>query len=430
MSKIRFVSLLKYTLSLFLCHSALPAQSYDWQGSIVESSQKNPELNAARASLRSSLEQVHANFSGYFPQVSASLGVNHGTSTPVAGSLLNFSSTQASTSYTASLSASEQLFSGFQTMATVQQSEANAKVAEAALQTTRAKVSYDLRSAFVGLIYAQNYIKLSHDILKRREDNLRNVELQFENGKENKGSLLLSKAYLKQAQYEQLLARDTLELAQKQLAHVLGHEDTEEIHITGDIPQNEAPKNVDLTQIGMQSADHLQALSQKEASLAAVKIARSPLLPTLSLTASTAESAHSFFPNDKNTWALGLNLTYLFNSGGKDYFATQAASETFVAASLNQASVDSGLYSKLKIALNNFTEAVAKLEVDRSFLDATEVREKIARSKYNNGLLSFEEWDIIENDFINRQKTALLSERDRVLAEGAWEQAQGKGVIP
>jgi hypothetical protein len=44
--------------------------------------------------------------------------------------------------------------------------------------------------------------------------------------------------------------------------------------------------------------------------------------------------------------------------------------------------------------------------------------------------MSFEDWDRIENDLIQRQKTVLQSQRDRVTAEAAWEQAQGKGVIP
>jgi outer membrane protein TolC len=57
-------------------------------------------------------------------------------------------------------------------------------------------------------------------------------------------------------------------------------------------------------------------------------------------------------------------------------------------------------------------------------------RADIARTKYNNGLMTFENWDIIENDLIQRQKSFLQGQRDRVVAEAAWEQAQGKGVIP
>jgi hypothetical protein len=44
--------------------------------------------------------------------------------------------------------------------------------------------------------------------------------------------------------------------------------------------------------------------------------------------------------------------------------------------------------------------------------------------------MTFEDWDLIETDLINRQKTELQARRDVVLAEAAFEQAQGKSVFP
>ncbi|MGZ3696004.1 MAG: TolC family protein, partial [Bdellovibrionota bacterium] len=67
--------------------------------------------------------------------------------------------------------------------------------------------------------------------------------------------------------------------------------------------------------------------------------------------------------------------------------------------------------------------------VDQGFRDAATVRAEIARTKYNNGLQTFEDWDTIENDLITRQKAYLQSKRARVTAEAAWEQAQGIGVL-
>ena len=76
-----------------------------------------------------------------------------------------------------------------------------------------------------------------------------------------------------------------------------------------------------------------------------------------------------------------------------------------------------------------FVEAVERLSVDEAFLEAAITRAEIARSKYAQGLMSFEDWDRIENDLIVRQKAVLFSRRDRVTAQAAWEQAQGVGVI-
>jgi outer membrane protein TolC len=92
--------------------------------------------------------------------------------------------------------------------------------------------------------------------------------------------------------------------------------------------------------------------------------------------------------------------------------------------------VDRQTLPKLKQMYRAFVESLEKLKVDRDFLEAASVRAEIARSKYNNGLLSFEDWDIIENDLITKQKTYLQSERDVILAEAAWQQTRGKGIIP
>ena len=39
-----------------------------------------------------------------------------------------------------------------------------------------------------------------------------------------------------------------------------------------------------------------------------------------------------------------------------------------------------------------------------------------------------DDWDIIENDLITKQKTELQSELNRVNAEASWDLARGKGV--
>jgi outer membrane protein TolC len=117
-------------------------------------------------------------------------------------------------------------------------------------------------------------------------------------------------------------------------------------------------------------------------------------------------------------------------SGGKDYYATKSAASSLEAAVSNTDSTEHQLLVNLKQTHAGFVESVEKLKVDQAFLEAATTRAEIARSKYNNGLMTFEDWDIIENDLIQRLKTFLQSQRDRVIAEASWELAQGKGVIP
>ncbi|MBP5297473.1 MAG: TolC family protein, partial [Bacteriovoracaceae bacterium] len=88
------------------------------------------------------------------------------------------------------------------------------------------------------------------------------------------------------------------------------------------------------------------------------------------------------------------------------------------------------LYDTLQNAYQTFKQARQKVKVFQAFVDAGLVRANIARTKYNNGMMTFDEWDKIESDLITNQKNLLQSQRDLSLAAAAWEKALGTGVIP
>ena len=94
--------------------------------------------------------------------------------------------------YSASVSLTQNLFNGFSDVASLKLADSTIMTSEANLQESKSQISYDLKSSVANYFYAKESLTLSKDIRKRREDNLRMVELRFENGRENKGSVLLS----------------------------------------------------------------------------------------------------------------------------------------------------------------------------------------------------------------------------------------------
>ena len=162
---------------------------------------------------------------------------------------------------------------------------------------------------------------------------------------------------------------------------------------------------------------------------AAIGVARSNYFPSLSLTGSVGRSSPEFFPkNDR--WSLGAAITIPLFDGGKDYSAVQNASFTQSSSLQQKVAVNQTQVESLRQAYQTFVQAIQKLQVDESFRKAATARSEIARSQYNNGLISFNDWDVIENDLITRQKNYVQSEKARVLSEAAWNQARGEGVLP
>ena len=80
--------------------------------------------------------------------------------------------------------------------------------------------------------------------------------------------------------------------------------------------------------------------------------------------------------------------------------------------------------------LADYADAVDQAGVNAAYLEAEEVRAEIGRSQYASGMISFEDWDRIENDLISSQKSDLAGRRNAVTAEANWEKAQGKSRLP
>jgi len=411
----RYLFLVAGVLSLPLRGLGALEKNLSWTESLQKTKNQNEELQSSERSLRASELSLRSSSSGYFPQLSAGVGASQGTS---------------GDEYTLSLNASQNLFAGFLDEGKVSQARANYDIAKANAQTVRAKVSYDLKYALANLVYAQKYIQLSQSILQRRELNLRMVQLRFDGGRENKGSLLLSRAYLEEARLDVLQSQQGLELAKEQLAKVFG-ESVSENYIFGDpLPLTPPPaeKDVDFQKVILQTPVFRIAIAQEELAQAGVTVAKSGFYPTLNLTASTSQVGNRWVP-DQDRWSLGASLVFPLFNGGRDYFGTRSALESLKASTLNKNNTQKDLLVKLRGAYVAFLQAVQRFAVDQSYVLAAEAREKISRQKYNNGLSSFDDWDVIESDLIKRQKNALQSERDRVAAEAAWEQIQGGGVF-
>ncbi len=396
---------------------AASAAELSWEACVTMTAQQNAALRAAYDNVRAAEHTARSAFGGYLPSVSASAGHT------------KYNPSTTSSTYTASVTATQNLFAGFRDQASVAQAEANTAAAEALLRVAKAQASFDLKSAFAALRFAEDNLKLADDIIRRREENLRLVELRFEGGRENKGSYFLSRAALAQARYERLQALHAITVAQETLARVLGRDDARGVAIVGSVPEAAPPESIDVEALLALVPEFQQSLAQEKSAGEAVRIARAGLLPTLDLTGTAGRQGEDWFPNDKRNSA-GVSLSVPIFSGGSDYYATRSAAASLSASQANRENLGRTLRTRLQQGYTGFVQAEAKRAVDREFLEAAATRAEIARSKYNNGLLSFEDWDIIENDLISRQKAALASQRDRVTAEATWEQAQGKGVIP
>lgn len=393
-----------------------------WDDCLKLTRENNPSLKAATAAYEQASALKSSAFGNYFPQISVNVGGTH--------SFTEVSGVATSTdSFNATANLTQNLFNGFADQGRYEQAKENERSALHALQAAKAAASEQLKTAFASLQYAHDYLHLSEEIIKRREYNLQLVQLRFEGGRENKGSLLLSKAYLSEAKYNHLQADSARQEAEVSMRNVLGLEELKISEANGAVPLSLPPAKVDFKALAAETPEVQQAIASEAQSRAGITIARAGLLPTLAFNAAAGKQDSVFYPQG-DRWSIGLGLTIPLFNGGHDYYALRAAHASLNNSISNRRVVETQAILKLTQAYDAYVQAVEKAKVDLAYLEAALVRAEIARHKYNNGLQTFEEWDLVENDLINRQRNALISQRDRVAAEANWEFAQGRGALP
>ncbi|WP_141734460.1 TolC family protein [Oligoflexus tunisiensis] len=406
--------------------------SLTWQAAVTEASRNNAELKAAQENVKSAQANVQVARAGYLPRISASFSAGlegrEITSRTFEPTTYQDLQARATDSYGASIEASETIFDGFATQSRVGQAESRVRESEHQIQILKARLSYDLKTAWSGMMQAQRSLRLYQDIIKRREENLRLVELRFAAGQENKGSVRLSEAYLKQARFEEMQARDNLNVARSRLNKVLGRADDSSYELRGDVPLSAIPGRVDFTALARNTPEFKLSQAQEQTATADLSLARAGFYPELGLRGSIGRTDDHFFPENE-AWSLSVVLTVPLFSGGSDYYTRQAAINRLTAAGLTRENAERDIVARLRQAHVTLLESSERLKVDESFEDAVTLRAEIARSKYNNGLTTFDDWDLIESDLINRQRAVLSSQGNRVTAEAAWEQAQGRGAL-
>lgn len=394
------------------------ARPYSFRECVEILYRNHPELVAAESNLRSQESLTRGNYSGFFPTINATAGWSRSTPPGV-----------FDPRYSTGLQVSYNLFSGLRDLGRAAQGEANLDLARSNYDAARAKASFALRQVFAQYLYARDNIELTERIRERRFQNERLVRAQYESGRENIGSHLLSKSLLELAEYEARVARDQLTIAAQNLAHVLGV-DSFDFEATGEVPLTPPPEKAKAEDLLPQTPTHRIQQSKVRVAESASQVSLSGLFPTLDLNGSIGFfGPEPTWTQNRNT-ALGFSLTIPLFSGLSTWHEYRSSLQVIRASEQTRLSTDFEILTQLRQNLLSYQQAIQKLRVDTEVLNAATIRATIARKRYNNGLLMFEQWDVIETDLINRQKTQLISRRDRILTESAYRQTLGLGDSP
>ena len=416
MKKIREIIYAGIILFFTIAVYANEVQILTWKDSVREAINNNPELISAKEALKQNEADKRIAQSVRRPQINAELtGGKSETST----------SRSETDSYSYAITGKQLLFDGFKTSKDIDKTKENIKASKYNYTVVSSNVRLDLRIAFVELLHAQELISLTENIAIRRRQNLELLKLRYDAGREHKGSLLTAEADLAHAEFEVSQAKRSIPLKQRQLSKGLGHDKMRPVRVQGkfSVTRNYSTEP-DIEYLADTTPFLNELIAKKEAAGYNLQSVRADFFPVVYLNSSAGRTSSDWEP-ERSEWSVGLSVSFpLFEGGGRMAEVSKAESL------LHQSEADerSGRNSVLVTLENtwkNLQDSITNVSVQKKFLDAAEERAKIAGAQYETGLLSFDDWIIIENNLVNTLKSYLNAQADMLISEAYWIQAKG-----
>jgi outer membrane protein TolC len=412
------------TSSVPAINAEKPRTRLTWEQCIRIALAHNPDLEVFRDNVLNSDAVRRGAYAQLYPQISLSASATRSYTGPglyAPSSYANEFSEQASLSQT--------IFNGFLTQGNIAQTKAQLALAFANLDSQKALSSYDLKTAFAQVIYAQQNVVVARQVIDINQNNTRLVKLLYDSGNEDKGSYLLSKALLDQAIFTYNQAVRLVDVSDDQLVTILGQDEPRPLEAIGTLETAPLPIKPDFRALAVQTPAYFQERAQVDAAAAGITIAQSAFYPTLGFDASVGRTGSVLFPRQEGASG-GFTVSYSLFDGGSNYFNVRAARASLLSS---LASMRSGTDNAALTLAQNFkslVDAVENLRIQQELQDATKLRYTIEEAEYRNGLADFEDFTNITSSYVNQLETTLAARQAAVNAEANWEQARGQGAIP
>lgn len=395
--------------------SVVQARELTWEQALSEARQNNPSIKRSAETLNQARLAYSNAYANFMPNVSASAGASQSKS----------DTSDLQRSYSLGLNGSLSLFAGFADYAEIKTKQADLKIAEANYRRSLADMVYELKYSFVNLLWAQEMQAVAEKILGQRTQNFGLVQLKYDSGTEDKGSLLRVEADKDQAAYDYERAKRAVKTAAIRFLKAMGSDEIDGVTVKGDLSASGAPTDAPLYQLVENTPEYLSSKLSMEKSDYLLVSARSWLYPDLSLSGGINRTGQEWMP-DKNSWNLGLSLSYNLFNGGRDVNSLRSSASQKASAMQALRETRQQLAFAVNSALNSFIDAVNYVSVSDKYLKASAEQSKVTTAKYINGLASYSDWYNVENDYINSMRSLLNAKRDALLQEANFNKTLGR----
>ncbi len=205
----------------------------------------------------------------------------------------------------------------------------------------------------------------------------------------------------------------------------MGRDEFEVISVSGTFKVTPPEEISSFHQLMEKTPDYIVSKYEVDSSIYSSKSTGANFYPQISMSGRTSR-AGSGWPPERGRWSVGLSLSYPFFSGGKDIYNSKIAKINVSRTKENHRRTKQDILYELQQAYGDLIDSIYNVRVREKYFEASIEQAKISRVKYVNGLISYSDWNIIENDFINSEKNLLNAELDAFTAMASWKKVLGE----
>jgi outer membrane protein len=396
------------------------ADTLEW--AIVQAYQNNPSLNAQRAALRATDENVPQALSGYRPKLSlnANGGYNYFSQLNKAKSGNSVAYDQLNQSLGTrgfGATATETLYNGFQNANRTRQAESQVMAARETLRVTEQQVLLDAATAYMNLLRDQAILDLNRRNVEVLTEQLKQTRDRFNVGEVTRTDVAQAESRLAAGRSALLGAQSNFVTSQANYRRVIG---VDPGRLDPGTPVDRLSPVVlskAIVEGETQSPSVLAAMYGVDIAELTVKVSEGALYPNLGVTASVQQAYDSIPQTLKQTDVSVLGqLTVPIYQGGAEYSAIRQSKETVGQQRLNLDVNRDQARATVVQSWGQLDAAKAQIEATTAQVNAAEIALNGVREEARVGQRTTLDVLNAQQELVNARVALVTAQHDRVVA--------------
>jgi outer membrane protein len=410
-----------------------PALADTIEAALVRAYQNNPQLNAQRASVRSTDENVPQALSGYRPKVAltASAGYQYtDTNSTQGGTPDTIARTEihgANAPRAAGLTVTQTLFNGYQTANKTRGAESQVSGAREALRVLEQTVLLSAATIYMDYLRDSAILEVQKSNTRVLEQTLKQTQDRFNVGEVTRTDVAQSEAQLAAGRTQELAAEATLTTTRSNFRRIIGNEPQAlapgspvDRFLPGTLPTavelslTENP-NVTASMFGI-DVNFLQ-----------VKVAEGALLPTVSLQASVQQSYEQQMTVFRSFGASAIaQVSVPVYQGGAEYSLIRQSKENLAQQRLVLEQTRDSTRANTVTAWGQLVAGKAQVSSAQAQVTASEIALNGVREEAKAGQRTTLDVLNAQQALVNARVALVTAQHDRVVASYAVLNAVGR----